>query len=85
MGKKINFFGLKILKFFDEDPGSEILLTLGSGTGISIPDPQHYYRKRTNWFKADALKPGVDVQEKKTYAQIPCLSSGSAIAVVLLT
>jgi hypothetical protein len=25
------FFGVKILKFFDEDPGS----------GINIPDPQH--------------------------------------------
>jgi hypothetical protein len=44
-------FGLKILKFFDADPdpGSEIFLTLdpGSwmekfGSGISIPDPQHW-------------------------------------------
>jgi hypothetical protein len=45
-----DFFGLKILKFFYEDPdsGSGIIssLDLGSGTEkiqteINIPDPQH--------------------------------------------
>jgi hypothetical protein len=42
------FFGLKILKFFDADPGSGIFLTLIGeprwkkfGSGIKIPDPQH--------------------------------------------
>ncbi len=45
--------GLKILKFLDADPdpGSEIFLTLDSGSGIeksdpgsriNIPDPQHW-------------------------------------------
>jgi hypothetical protein len=42
------FFGVKILKFFDEDPGSEMetvrirdpgLKKVGSG--INIPDPPH--------------------------------------------
>jgi hypothetical protein len=28
---ELKFFGVKILKFFDTDPGS----------GINIPDPQH--------------------------------------------
>jgi hypothetical protein len=42
-----HFSELKILKFFDADPGSDILSTLepGSGmettgSGINIPDPQ---------------------------------------------
>jgi hypothetical protein len=41
---------VRILKFFDADPGSGIFLTLdpGSGmekfgTGINIPDPQHWF------------------------------------------
>jgi hypothetical protein len=45
-----SIFGLKILKFFDADPGSGILLTLDPGSGIeregsgiliNIPDTQH--------------------------------------------
>ncbi len=43
-----NFFGLKILKFFDVYPGSRIFLAMdpGSviekfGSEINIPDPQH--------------------------------------------
>ncbi len=43
------FFGVKILKFFDEDPGSGDLGWDSSdpgwkkvGSGISIPDPQHW-------------------------------------------
>jgi hypothetical protein len=45
------FFGLKILKFFDADPdpGSGIFLILDPGpgmekfgSGINIPDPQHW-------------------------------------------
>jgi hypothetical protein len=43
-----NFFGPKILKFFDADPGSRIFLTRDPewknsdpGYGINIPDPQH--------------------------------------------
>jgi hypothetical protein len=49
------FLGVKILKFFDEDPGSEIRdgdssdpgsgirdgKKLDPGSGINIPDPQH--------------------------------------------
>jgi hypothetical protein len=42
------FTGLKILKFFDADPGSGIFLTRNPvwknsepGFGINIPDPQH--------------------------------------------
>jgi hypothetical protein len=39
-------FGVKILKFFDADPGSGIFLTLDPGwkkfgSGMKIPDPQH--------------------------------------------
>jgi hypothetical protein len=42
------FFGVKILKFFDEDPGSG-METVGIqdpgwkkvGSGINIPDPPH--------------------------------------------
>jgi hypothetical protein len=51
------FFGVKILKFFDADPGSETETgqirdpgwkKVGSGIGdpgfgINIPDPQHWY------------------------------------------
>ena len=43
------FFGVKILKFFDEDPGSGIRDGDSSdpgwkkvGSGINIPDPQHW-------------------------------------------
>ncbi len=43
-------FGLKILKFFDTDPRSEIFLTLAPGSGmenfgsgINIPDLQHSF------------------------------------------
>jgi hypothetical protein len=42
------FLGVKILKFFDEDPGSGMetvrIRDLGwkkVGSGINIPDPQH--------------------------------------------
>jgi hypothetical protein len=37
-----SFFGLKMLKFFDEDPdpGSGIFSTLDPGSGINILDPQ---------------------------------------------
>jgi hypothetical protein len=45
--KKI--FGLKILEFFDADPGSGIFLALDLGSrtekfgyGINISDPQHW-------------------------------------------
>jgi hypothetical protein len=41
-------FKVKILEFFDPDPGSGIFLTMDLGwknsdleSGISIPDPQH--------------------------------------------
>jgi hypothetical protein len=34
------FFGLKILKFFDEDPGSGMEKI---GSGINIPDSQHWF------------------------------------------
>jgi hypothetical protein len=46
------FFGLKILKFFDADPdaGFGIFLTMDPGykysdlgSGINIPDPQHFF------------------------------------------
>jgi hypothetical protein len=42
---------LKILKFFDADPGSGNLLTLESGMGKilirdNIPDPQHCYKSQ---------------------------------------
>jgi hypothetical protein len=38
------FFGVKILKFFDEDPGSEIQDGDSSdpGSEINIPDPPHW-------------------------------------------
>jgi hypothetical protein len=32
------FFGVKILKFFDEDPGWRQV-----GSGINIPDPPHWF------------------------------------------
>jgi hypothetical protein len=32
------FFGVKILKFFDEDPGWRKV-----GSGINIPDPPHWF------------------------------------------
>jgi len=42
------FFGVKILKFFDEDPGSGMETVRirdpgwkKVGSGINIPDPQH--------------------------------------------
>jgi hypothetical protein len=44
------FFGVKILKFFDEHPGSgmeTVRIRDGKksdpGSGINIPDPQHCY------------------------------------------
>jgi hypothetical protein len=47
-----HFFGVKILKFFDEDPGSgmeTVRIRDGKksdpGSGINIPDPQHSYLK----------------------------------------
>ena len=45
------FLGVKILKFFDEDPGSGMETVrirdpgwkkVGPGSGINIPDPQHW-------------------------------------------
>ena len=38
------FLGVKILKFFDEDPGSGIRDGDSSdpGSGINIPDPPHW-------------------------------------------
>jgi hypothetical protein len=33
-----HFFGVKILKFFDADPGWK---NFGSGSGINTSDPQH--------------------------------------------
>jgi hypothetical protein len=38
-GKK-QFFGVKILKFFDVDPGSG-MEKIQIRAGINIPDPQH--------------------------------------------
>jgi hypothetical protein len=42
-----NHFGVKILKFFDEDPGSGMEKNSDPGwkkvgSGINIPDPQHW-------------------------------------------
>ncbi len=45
-----HFFGVKILKFFDADPGSgmETVVRIRDpgwkkvGSGINIPDPQHW-------------------------------------------
>jgi hypothetical protein len=37
---KKQFFGLKILKFLDADPGWK---NLDPGSGINIPDPQHCF------------------------------------------
>jgi hypothetical protein len=51
--------GLKILKFFDADPGSEILLTLDPGRKNSVvggldifpvPEPSPYVTKRGSRF-----------------------------------
>jgi hypothetical protein len=46
------FFGVKILKFFDEDPGSGMETVRirdpewkKVGSGINIPDPQHWLAK----------------------------------------
>jgi hypothetical protein len=50
-----HFFGVKILKFFDEDPGpgwrqfgSAIRNGKKSdpGSGINIPDPQHWFQTK---------------------------------------
>ncbi len=39
-------FWVRILKFFDADPGSK---KLGSVTNINIPDPQHWKNFVTSW------------------------------------
>jgi hypothetical protein len=33
-----------VLKFLDADPGSGFFLTLDPGSGINIPDPQHWIK-----------------------------------------
>ncbi len=35
-------FWVKILKFFDADPGSAMEKNSDPGSGINIPDPQHW-------------------------------------------
>jgi hypothetical protein len=44
------FFGVKILKFFDEDPESGMPDgdSLDPGSGINIPDPQHWGQSHKN-------------------------------------
>jgi hypothetical protein len=48
MGKKIKIqsletiFWMKNTEIFVADPGSGIFLTLDPGSGINIPDPQHW-------------------------------------------
>jgi hypothetical protein len=46
------FFGVKILKFFDENPGSGIRDGDSSdpGSGMEIPDPQHCYTLSTRLY-----------------------------------
>jgi hypothetical protein len=49
-------FWVKILKFFDADPGSWDLFDPGSGmekfgSGINIPDPQHCSGSRRKIFE----------------------------------
>jgi hypothetical protein len=43
------FFGLKMLKFFDADadPGYGIFFTLDPGSAINIPDPQHWLKAKS--------------------------------------
>jgi hypothetical protein len=50
------FLGFKILKFFDEDPGSgmeTVRIRDGKksdpGSGINIPDPQHWQKRYLNF------------------------------------
>jgi hypothetical protein len=55
------FFGLKILIFFDADPdpGVRIFLTLDPGSGINIPDPQHcnfLNSKEFSWYFSSLVK-----------------------------
>jgi hypothetical protein len=39
-GLRSNFW-VKIIKFFDADPGSRMEKNSDPGSGINIPDPQH--------------------------------------------
>jgi hypothetical protein len=54
------FFGIKILKFFDADPGSGSGIRDGDssdpgwkkvGSGINIPDPQHCLNMNNMWYE----------------------------------
>jgi hypothetical protein len=51
------FGGVKILKFFDEDPGSgmETVRIRDPRSGINIPDPQHCRQHRSFRFAQSAM------------------------------
>jgi hypothetical protein len=52
-----HFFGVKILKFFDVDPGSGRKKV---GSGINIPYPQHWSYSRYGWPDPDLYQNFMD-------------------------
>jgi hypothetical protein len=81
------FFGVKILKFFDEDPGSGMETVRirhperkKVGSGINIPDPPHWYPDPdpAKSFGSDRLRIRIRIHNTAHYSTVTAFLLRSA-------